>query len=159
MEGCWTFNGKTWTRIREQRRECYFLVEKTFCRLVATKFSSLSCFIRTDCWRWPSHSSGIEQTDRKVKLKSIHQNHHKCAALTHHKWIPKAAFSTERWRLRNDAIGHVVVVIESVRKAVCVDWRSKSVEWRRWLSNSPILMRLLLRSRLEWIFERIYRSC
>lgn len=51
--------------------------------------------------------------EMKTKRKKLKLIHHPCFfTSTHHKWIPEAPFPAE-W-LRNDAVGHIVVVIEAI---------------------------------------------
>lgn len=85
----------------------------------------------------------------------------------YHKRISETSFATKGRGLRDDSVGHVVVVVEAVGKAIVViNRRSKAVEGRLWFGNGPVLVWLLLVLLvllvllwLEWIFERICWHC
>ena len=131
-----------------KRRKDFF-----FC--FATKFSSLSCFIKMDCWRWPSRLSGKRQREIYWRVFMTEAN----SPLTYHERISETSFASPE-RLCNDSVGHVVVVVEAIGESVIVDGRSEAVERRLRFRNGPVLVRLLLRCGLEWIFKRIHwNSC
>ena len=79
--------------------------------------------------------------------------------MTYHERISETSFDSPE-RLCNDSVGHVVVVVEAIGESVIVDGRSEAVERRLRFRNGPVLVRLLLRCGLEWIFKRIHwNSC
>lgn len=54
---------------------------------------------------------------RKIKIKNIVGTF---LFPTNHKRIPQSPFASERWRLRNNPVGHVMIIIETVGEAVGV---------------------------------------
>ena len=78
---------------------------------------------------------------------------------TYHERISETSFASPEG-LGDDAVGHVMVVVEAIRKSVVVYGRSEAVKRRLRFRNGPVLVRLLLWCGLEWIFKRIHwNSC
>lgn len=84
---------------------------------------------------------------------------------THHEWISKSSLCSKRRRLRDHFIGHITRIVKSIcakRRRSKTTKVVKVVTWGVW--KCPILIGLLLlwllhRHSLEWIFEWIYRIC
>lgn len=73
-------------------------------------------------WKKKQRESSREIIEMHSSLRSV--------TLTHHEWISETSLAAKGRRLRDDSVGHVVVVVETVREAVVIDRRSEAVERR-----------------------------